>query len=55
MIRGTLALSSWDARPGKSVQVSIQDNQWVTLETVTLQNMARLEQFWQDLFTDVTH
>ena len=36
-------------RPGKSVQVSIQDNRWVTSETVTLPNIVRFEQFLQDL------
>jgi len=38
-------------RPGKSVQVSIQDNRWVTAETLTLPSMAPLDQFLQDLFS----
>ncbi|MEN8218840.1 MAG: DUF3226 domain-containing protein [Pseudomonadota bacterium] len=37
-------------RPGKSVQVSIQDNQWVTEETVTLPNLAHFNKFIQELF-----
>jgi hypothetical protein len=38
-------------RPGKSVQVSIQDNRWVTAETLTLPSMAHLDKFLQDLFS----
>jgi hypothetical protein len=36
-------------RPGKSVQVSIQDNRWVTSETVILPHIAHFEQFITDL------
>jgi hypothetical protein len=36
-------------RPGKAVQVSIQDNRWVTEETVRLPLMADFDQFLQDL------
>jgi len=38
-------------RPGKSVQVSIQDNRWVTSETMKLSNIALFEQFLQNLLS----
>ncbi|RKZ50692.1 MAG: hypothetical protein DRR16_02325 [Candidatus Parabeggiatoa sp. nov. 3] len=37
-------------RPGKAVQVSIQDNRWITEETVRLPSLAHFDTFLQDLF-----
>jgi hypothetical protein len=37
-------------RPGKAVQVSLQDNRWVTAQTVTLPRLATIHQFLETLF-----
>lgn len=37
-------------RPGKSMQVSIQDNRWITEKTVKQPKMMQFNRFLQDLF-----
>lgn len=37
-------------RPGKAVQVSLQDNRWVTPQTVKLPRLAKIHHFLETLF-----
>lgn len=49
--KSTVATLAAVLKPGKSIQVSITDNQWVTSQTLNLPSMVKVDVFLQELLS----